>query len=70
MLNNFNLFSLISLIGPMTIILIIYKVSGLPMIEKLQYEKHKDDILYKKYIKNTPCLIPFIGKKGLYKNLK
>ena len=70
LLNNFNLISLISLIGPLTIILILYRVSGLPMIENYQNKTYKNDPAYQKYVQNTPCLIPFIGKKGPYKRLK
>lgn len=70
LLNNFNLLSLLSLIGPLTIILILYRVSGLPIIENYQNKVYKNDPIYQKYVKNTPCLIPFIGKKGPYKRLK
>ena len=70
LINNFNWLSLISLIGPLTIILILYRISGLPMIENYQNKVYKNDPIYQKYVQNTPCLIPFIGRKGPYKRLK
>jgi len=38
--------------------LLLLKVSGVPMVEKLGMKKWGEDKAYLSYIANTPCIIP------------
>ena len=55
---------LLALISPLFIALLLIYISGIPMLEKAGVEKWGDDKAYKAYKKNTPVLIPYIGRKG------
>lgn len=51
-------------LSPIFVACLLIFVSGIPILEKnanLRYEKNKE---YEKYKKNTPVLIPFIGRAG------
>lgn len=50
-----------TIIGPMTILLLLLFVSGVPLLEK-KYSERADFI---EYASHTPKFVPFIGKKGL-----
>ena len=49
-----------SIIGPMTITVLVRFVSGVPLLEN----KYKDRPDFIEYKKKTPVFIPFIGKRG------
>lgn len=48
----------LSLLSPVFVILLICRVSGIPMLESKANEKWGDDPRYKQYVQNTPVLIP------------
>ena len=54
-------FSLIGIIGTLTINILLLFVSGVPLLEN----KYKDRLDFQEYAKRTPKFVPFIGKKGL-----
>ncbi len=55
----------ISIFGPLFIMTMLYKVSGLPMLEKGMWKTFKDKAGYLEYVNKTPRVIPFIGIKGM-----
>jgi steroid 5-alpha reductase family enzyme len=64
-INNLNYYYILGLIGPIVIIATLYKASGVPILEKNGFAKYGTDPSYLQYLDKTPCVIPFIGKKGL-----
>jgi len=48
----------LSLVSPVFVILLICRVSGIPLLESQASEKWGDDPHYKQYVQNTPVLIP------------
>lgn len=65
LLNNHSWYNFIGFIGPLWITIIIYFISGVPILEKRSFKKYGNDKQYLLYLKNTATVIPFIGKKGL-----
>ncbi|TCG11563.1 DUF1295 domain-containing protein [Mycoplasma todarodis] len=55
----------ISILGPLFIMMMLYKVSGLPMLEKGMWRTFKNNPEYLIYVNKTPRIIPFIGLKGM-----
>ncbi|GAA0858571.1 hypothetical protein GCM10009114_28670 [Aliiglaciecola litoralis] len=53
---------LITLSSPLFIILLLTKVSGIPMLEKRADEKWANNPDYQKYKSTTPALIPKLKK--------
>ncbi len=53
---------LIALISPISIILILRYVSGIPPLEKRYAERYKNNKDYWKYVKTTNLLIPWLKK--------
>lgn len=51
-------------ISPVFVSLLLVYISGIPLLEKSADEKFGGDKKYQDYKKNTPVLIPFIGRKG------
>lgn len=51
------------LISPIFVILLLTKVSGIPLLQKKGQEKWGDDPDYQAYLKNTSLLIPLPPKK-------
>lgn len=51
----------ITIVGPVTITLLLRYGSGVPMLE----EKYKDREDFQKYAEKTPVFVPFVGKKGI-----
>eukprot|EP00088_Acartia_fossae_P011112 TRINITY_DN15575_c0_g1_i1.p1 TRINITY_DN15575_c0_g1~~TRINITY_DN15575_c0_g1_i1.p1 ORF type:complete len:194 (-),score=25.80 TRINITY_DN15575_c0_g1_i1:177-758(-) len=49
-----------SVISPVAVMLLITKLSGIPLLEKAGMKKWGDNPEYLKYIQDTPSLIPFI----------
>ena len=70
LINNHTNYNYIGLIGPIWITTIIYFLSGVPILEKRSFKKYGHDKNYLKYLKNTPTLIPVIGKKGIKEKWK
>jgi steroid 5-alpha reductase family enzyme len=44
--------------------LLLVKVSGIPLLEKLANEKFRDDAQYKEYKARVPVLVPWVGRAG------
>ena len=65
LINHNSWYNFIGLIGPIWITILIYFVSGIPMLEKNSFQKYKNNHAYIEYISKTPILMPFIGKKGM-----
>ncbi len=57
----------ISILGPLFIMTMLYKISGLPMLEKGMWKNFKDNPEYLKYVETTPRIVPFVGIKGMKK---
>jgi steroid 5-alpha reductase family enzyme len=51
-------------VTPVFVSLLLIYMSGIPMLEKSANEKFGNDPKFQEYKKNTPVLIPFIGRKG------
>ncbi len=51
---------LLTLVSPLFVILLICRVSGVPLLESKAQEKWGDDPNYQEYVRNTPVLIPGI----------
>ncbi len=58
--------SLAALIAPMFLLLLIYKVTGIPPSEAASLKKHGED--YRDYQKNTPAFFPKIFSRTKTKN--
>jgi steroid 5-alpha reductase family enzyme len=54
----------VSLVSPLIVSLLLIKVSGIPLLEKIADKKFEDDVEYKTYKAAVPVLIPFIGRAG------
>jgi steroid 5-alpha reductase family enzyme len=46
-------------VSPLFITFLLFKVSGIPLLEKAADVKYKDNTAYEQYKKNTPVLVPF-----------
>eukprot|EP01124_Arcella_intermedia_P030233 TRINITY_DN6571_c0_g1_i2.p1 TRINITY_DN6571_c0_g1~~TRINITY_DN6571_c0_g1_i2.p1 ORF type:complete len:199 (-),score=9.03 TRINITY_DN6571_c0_g1_i2:11-607(-) len=53
----------VSGLSPLLTILLLTRVSGIPLLEKQALARWGDSQLYKQYLQNTPLLIPFFGRK-------
>ena len=51
-------------ISPVFVASLLIYVSGIPLLEVKGREKWGDNSQYEDYLKNTPVLIPFIGRRG------
>lgn len=54
----------VCLLSPLLVALLLVKVSGIPLLEKMAAEKFRDDPQYKAYKASVPVLIPFVGRAG------
>ncbi|WP_326503771.1 DUF1295 domain-containing protein [Rothia nasimurium] len=52
----------VALLSPAIVILLLTRVSGIPMLEKKAEKKWGHDPSYRAYVENTPVLIPTLGK--------
>lgn len=52
----------VALLSPAVVILLLTRVSGIPMLEKKAEEKWGDDPAYRAYVERTPVLVPRLGK--------
>ena len=66
--SDFQIINLIALVSPLWIGLLLYKISGVPILEKQGWKRFGNNPEYHRYLIKTPCVVPFIGKKGYYKN--
>ena len=64
MIADYNHIYWIGLIGPIFLILTLYFKTGVPMLEKSGMKLWGKDKEYQEYLANTPCVIPYIGRKG------
>jgi len=53
-----------------TLIFLLIKVSGVPLLELNNWIKLHDNIEYQLYLKQTSCVLFYIGKKGPIKKVK
>lgn len=54
----------VALVSPLVVALLLVKVSGIPLLEKLANEKFRDDAQYKEYKARVPVLVPWVGRAG------
>jgi steroid 5-alpha reductase family enzyme len=47
-------------ISPMFITFLLFKVSGIPLLENSADLKYKDNAAYTEYKRKTPILVPFL----------
>lgn len=50
----------IAVFSPFWIVFLLIRVSGIPLIEKANYKKYKDNLKFQEYVRKTYRLIPFI----------
>lgn len=48
----------VSIVSPLYITVLLLFVSGIPPLEKAYAKRYKGNVAYKKYVRNTPLLIP------------
>jgi len=56
-------YTLFTIVGPLYITFLLIFVSGIPPLEKKYKERYKDNIAYRKYLKQTSVLFPLPLKK-------
>ena len=54
----------LTLLSPLFIILLLTRISGVNMLERSGHKRWGDDPQYQAYLKSTPVLVPWIGRKG------
>lgn len=59
-LYNFQRWELLSVVSPIFVAFLLTFVSGIPLLEKLNDEKWKENPQYRQYKKNTSKLIPYL----------
>ena len=52
------------LISPIFVFILIVFISGVRMDEERKLERFEGNEAYEKYLKDTPALVPFIGRRG------
>lgn len=58
--STFSGFEYVSIISPLFITFLLTKVSGIPILERQNMKKWKDNPQYLEYVQKTPCLLPFL----------
>ena len=56
--------SLLTLVSPVFVFVLLIRVSGIPMLEKKGAKRWGDDPAYQRYCRQTPLLVPFLGRTG------
>ena len=56
--------SLLTLVSPVFVFVLLTRVSGIPMLEKKGAKRWGDDPAYARYCRETPMLVPFLGRTG------
>jgi steroid 5-alpha reductase family enzyme len=56
--------SLLTLVSPLFVFVLLTRVSGIPMLEKKGSKRWGDDPAYQRYCRQTPLLVPFLGRTG------
>lgn len=59
-----NWYQIFWLISPLYLLLLINFVSGVPLLERKDYRRHALNPDFINYLKVTPCVVPYIGKRG------
>eukprot|EP01035_Chromulina_nebulosa_P021511 gene21511-27855_t len=54
----------LSIISPIFVSFLLINISGIPLLEKSANKHWGNDEAYKKYKRDVPVLIPFIGRRG------
>ncbi len=54
----------VTLISPVFVVVLLTRVSGVPMLEARAEKRWGDDEDYQEYTRNTPVLVPRIGRPG------
>lgn len=60
-----NYEGIFSLLGPVFLMLLINFLSGVPILERNSLIRYKGNKDYEEYLKKTPSVIPFIGKRKI-----
>ena len=55
---------LIAMVSPVFVVLLLVKVSGLPLLEASANKRWGDDPEYQRYLQTTPVLIPGLSRKS------
>ena len=56
--------ALLTLVSPVFVFVLLTRVSGIPMLEKKGSKRWGDDPAYQRYCRQTPLLVPFLGRTG------
>ena len=59
MASNLQGTQFVTLVSPIFVIMLIWKASGVPILEEKADKKWGDEKAYKEYKKNTPVLFPY-----------
>jgi len=54
----------VALVSPAIVALLLIKVSGIPLLEKMADKKFHEDPQYKEYKARVPVLVPWVGRAG------
>jgi len=69
--DNLNyLLHLLWLLSPLYLNILLVKISGVPLLEIKQWTKFQKQVEYQTYLKNTSCVLFYIGKKGPINKVK
>ena len=50
----------LSVLSPIFVTFLLTRVSGIPILERQNWKKWKENAQYLQYVQNTPKLIPFL----------
>lgn len=70
LVSSYNHWHWFVLVSPLFIMTMIYFISGVPLLEKHGWKTFGKDKAYQQYLLNTPCVVPWIGRKGIKKSWK
>ena len=56
--------TLVTLISPVFVFVLLTRVSGVPLLERKGAKRWGEDPDYQAYCRETPVLVPFLGRKG------
>ncbi len=56
--------ALLTMVSPVFVFVLLTRVSGIPMLESKGARRWGEDPDYQRYLRETPLLVPFLGRKG------
>ena len=56
--------ALLTLVSPVFVFVLLTRVSGIPMLEKKGAKRWGEDSGYQRYLRETPLLVPYLGRRG------